>query len=488
MQNDLNSYINEGINYFKKKDFYSSEKIFKKALKKFPNQQILHTYLLPCLIHQYKYEDALNYAKNFHKSGTMMEISSLYLGIIYFQTTQLETSLKYFDIALSLNSKNYEALVNKAAVLNKLDKNQEAKKLLDNAIIINPERSIAYRNYGAIYEDECDFHKAEHSYYKAIKKNPQDHQSIYDLSHIQLAQKKYAIGWKNYEHRWSKANIKLKFKYPQIPRLVKLEEIQGKRILIWSEQGMGDTIQFSRYVRHLIKLGAEIVFEVQEPLVEFLKDQFDCQVTNVASDLNFDFQSPLLSLPAIFRNEDNYFKFIGPYFFCSKNKYEFWREILNKNNNKLNLGVTISGNTKQINEDRRKISLKFFNKFFDKFNIFIIQKDISSEDKNIVNNNSNMFFLGDDPKWKNFTDTSAIIENMDYIVSIDTSIIHLAGSMNKPSLLLLSKPAEWRWGQDNKSTPNWYQSLNILRQKERRNWDSIQDDIDKILNNLTQNN
>ena len=77
---------------------------------------------------------------------------------------------------------------------------------------------------------------------------------------------------------------------------------------------------------------------------------------------------------------------------------------------------------------------------------------------------------------------------MDYIISVNTSIIHLAGSMNKRSLLLLSKPTDWRWAQDNNSTPSWYKSLDILRQKERRNWDSIQDDIDKILNNLTQNN
>lgn len=486
MKDKLNKYVIEGTNYFKQNNFSQASLIFKKALKKFPDQYALYTYLIPCLINQYKYEEALIYAKKFHQTNTMLEFSSIYLGIIYFQTTQLNLSLQYFDKVLNINSENYNALVNKAAVLNKLDRNLEAKQLLDKALTIDPSGSVAYRNYAAVYEDEFELEKAEEFYVKAIQINKKDHQSIFALSQMQLSNKNYEEGWRNFEHRWLKGTMN--YRFSQIRRLTNLNDIEGKKILVWHEQGLGDTIQFSRYVRHLIKLGAEIFFEVQEPLVEFLKDQFDCQVTNVASDLNFDFQSPLLSLPAIFRNEDNYFKFIGPYFFCSKNKYEFWKEKLNKNNNKLNLGVTISGNTKQINEDRRKISLKFLNKFFDKFNIFIIQKDISSEDKNIVNNNSNMFFLGDDPKWKNFTDTSAIIENMDYIVSIDTSIIHLAGSMNKPSLLLLSKPAEWRWGQDNKSTPNWYQSLNILRQKERRNWDSIQDDIDKVLNNLTQNN
>ena len=486
MGHDLNKFINEGINYFKKNDYLSSEKIFKKALTKFPKDQILYTYLLPCLIHQKKFEDALNYAKAFHKSGKMMEISSLYLGVIYFEMIQLELSLKYFNISLKFNSRNYDVLVKKAEVLNKLDKNEEAKKLLDNAIKINPNRNIAYRNYAAIYEDESNFYKAEEYYLNAIKINPNDHQSIYDLSHIQLSQKKYSIGWKNYEHRWGRANIK--YKYPQIKRLTNLKAVQGKKILIWSEQGMGDTIQFSRYVRHLIKIGAEVIFEVQEPLVDFLQDQFECKITSYASDLNFDFQSPLLSLPAIFSNEELYFKFTGKYFDCSEEKYLFWKEKLKKNLNKLNLGLTVSGNTQQINEDRRKISLKYFNKFADKFNIFIIQKDVSLEDKIIIDKNENMFFLGNNPHWKNFTDTSAILKNMDYIISVNTSIIHLAGSMNKRSLLLLSKPTDWRWAQDNNSTPYWYNSLNILRQKERRNWDTIQDDLEKILDNLSKKN
>ena len=110
------------------------------------------------MIHQKKFEDALNYAKAFHKSGKMMEISSLYLGVIYFEMIQLELSLKYFNISLKFNSRNYDVLVNKAAVLNKLDKNEEAKKLLDNAIKINLTE-ILYRNYAAIYEDESNFIK-----------------------------------------------------------------------------------------------------------------------------------------------------------------------------------------------------------------------------------------------------------------------------------------------------------------------------------------
>ena len=90
MKINLDEYITEGTNYFRQNNFYQASVIFKRALKKFPNQYSLYTYLLPCLINQQKYEEALIYAKKFHQSNTMLEFSSIYLGVIYYQTTKLE--------------------------------------------------------------------------------------------------------------------------------------------------------------------------------------------------------------------------------------------------------------------------------------------------------------------------------------------------------------------------------------------------------------
>jgi len=481
VKNKLNEYIVEGTNYFKQNNFYQASIVFKRALKKFPQQHSLYTYLIPCLINQHKYEEALVYAKKFHQSNTMLEFSSIYLGVIYYQKTKLELSLKYFDMVLKLNSENYDALVNKAAVLNKLDQNSEAKKLLDKALKINPNRPVAYRNYASVYEDEFKLDQAETYYKQAIQIDQRDHQSIFALSQLQLSKQNYEIGWQNYEHRWLKGNAI--YKYAQIPRLSNLDDIKGKKILVWHEQGLGDTIQFSRYVRRLIGLGAEIVFEVQKPLIEFLKSQLSCEVTGEISETNFDYQSPLLSLPLIFGNEEENFKFVGPYFKCSDEKIKAWKERLDLNENKLNLGITISGNMKQVNEDRRKIPLKYFIDYLEFSKIFIIQKDISNSELNVINKNDDLIYLGKNKHWKNMTDTAAILKNMDYLVSICTSNIHLAGSMNLDCVLLLSRPAEWRWTQANETSPNWYNSVNILRQKERRNWDTIKDDLKKILKN-----
>ena len=481
MNNTLRIYLNNGILDMQKGNLLSAEINFKNALKKFPKQYFLNTFLIPCLIQQKKYEEALRYAIPFHKNGTMLEHSSIYLGIIYFQTTQLILALKYFDAALSINANNYDALVNKAGVLHKLNKNSDAMMSLDKALNIKNNDLIAYRNYASIYEDELDFNQSEKYYLKALSFHPNDHESLYALSQLQLSKKEYQQGWENFEHRWYKE----KFRYPNIAPLKNLENIKNKKILIWHEQGLGDTIQFSRYVRRLLELEAKVVFEVQEPLVAFFAKQFSCEINNSPSNMEFDFQSPLLSLPRIFSNEDKYFEFVEPYFTSSQEKKLFWNKELGLCSNKLNLGITISGNTKQIHEDRRKINLSYFTKFLQFCKIFLIQKDISKEDKNILNHNKEIIFLGNNTSWQNFTDTSAILDNMDYLISIDTSIIHLAGSMNKESLLLLSKPAEWRWAQEDDKTPNWYNSVKILRQKSRRNWDTIQDDLEKIIRDVS---
>ena len=485
MKDKLNKYVIEGTNYFKQNNFSQASLIFKKALKKFPDQYALYTYLIPCLINQYKYEEALIYAKKFHQTNTMLEFSSIYLGIIYFQTTQLNLSLQYFDKVLNINSENYNALVNKAAALNKLDRNLEAKQLLDKALTIDPSGSVAYRNYAAIYEDDFELKKAEEFYIKAIQINKKDHQSIFALSQMQLSNKNYEEGWRNFEHRWLKGTMN--YRFSQIRRLTNLNDIEGKKILVWHEQGLGDTIQFSRYVRHLIQLGANIVFEVQKPLIKFLRLQFDCEVTGEISDTNFDYQSPLLSLPLLFRNEKENFKFAGPFFYCSLEKVNAWKERLNLSKHKLNLGITISGNTKQINEDRRKIPLDYFIDFLEFSKIFIIQKDISNLELDLIKQHDDLIFLGNDKNWENMTDTSAILQNMDFLVSIDTSIIHLAGSMNKDCLLLLSKPAEWRWAQSNENMPKWYESVRVIRQSKRRDWDTILNAVNIVLKEQFKN-
>ena len=169
------------------------------------------------------------------------------------------------------------------------------------------------------------------------------------------------------------------------------------------------------------------------------------------------------------------------YFECNENKFLFWKKKLSLSKDKINIGLSVSGNINHKKEYRRKISLEKFSKFTDKFRIFLIQKEISSEDKLVVDQNNEIIFLGDDKDWSDFSDTSAMVENMDIIISIDSSLIHLSGAMNKKSYLLLSNPADWRWGQKNRDNTYWYDSVKLIRQKTPKIWNEV---IEKLYSSL----
>ena len=149
---------------------------------------------------------------------------------------------------------------------------------------------------------------------------------------------------------------------------------------------------------------------------------------------------------------------------------------------KKNIGIAISGNVNQIYENRRRIDLNYFKTLAENFKIFIIQKNLYKNDEIILNKSYDIEFLGKKDQWKDFEDTSAIVENMDIIVSIDTSLIHLASSMNKKSFLILSKSADWRWSHHKLNAPNWYDNLTIIRQKTKDNWEEVILEINKCLN------
>ena len=133
------------------------------------------------------------------------------------------------------------------------------------------------------------------------------------------------------------------------------------------------------------------------------------------------------------------------------------------------------------------LKTNLFSSFLEQFNkinvetekINIVAHEVNDFVIKFIKNHDDIIFLGENQKWENFDDTSAIIDNLDVMISVDTSLTHLAGSMGKKTYLLLSKPADWRWGVDNKCTPKWYETVEIIRQKEKRNWSNVMKELEE---------
>ena len=479
MNKELKELIATGINCIKKNHWTEAESIFYGLIKKYPHNITLYTYLIPCLIQLNKIDDALKFANDFYLLSKKSEISINYLGIINFKNKNYLDAINYFNRVLEINNNNYDALVNKGFALLEINNISEAKNTFYKAIEINPQNPIAYGNYAAALEEEANIEESKKYLLKAIKLNPKDYHSIHSLSLLQLLTLDFLNGWKNYELRWYHSAFKNK--YINIPKLNTLKNLDGKKILIWAEQGLGDTINFSRYVKFLIKLNADITFEVQEPLVSFFKKNFDCNITHKTDESVYDFQSPLLSLPYIFQTSEKNIVSANPYLHGDDQRVLFWKNELKLSKEKINLGIAISGNQNHLKEKRRSIELGRFVDLLKYCKIFIIQKNLPTDIEKNQNNFEDILYLGANKNWEDFSDTSAIVTNMDLIISIDTSLIHLAGSMNKKSILLLSKPSDWRWGLDEKNSIKWYESVKILRQDRVGDWEKpIKDAISLV--------
>lgn len=390
------------------------------------------------------------------------------------------------DKALLINSSNIDIellaviWINRGVAFLELKKFSEALFSFNQAIHINPNDHEAWSNKGVLLKNLKQNAEAEHCYDRAIKLKPDYAEAYFNKAAERLAIGDFENGWNLYKYRWRKKDFE-KYRYSQIKELESIDNLKNKKILIWYEQGMGDSIQFSRYIPKLINLGAIITFEVQKDLVSFFRTQFDCEITEkIATNQHFEYQTPLLNLPDLFKTSLNNI-FSNKAYLKVNEKVIDWKKKLNLKKNKLNIGVSISGNPNHKENHIRSISLENIKSLFQKANFYIIQKELNFIDMEFLKKYPEINFMGE--KIINFSDTAAIVENMDLIISIDTSLIHLAGAIGKKSFLLLPWVSEWRWLIDRDDSP-WYESIKIIRQKSMGDWSYVINKMEDEINNL----
>jgi tetratricopeptide (TPR) repeat protein len=390
-------------------------------------------------------------------------------GIVLNDLKRLDEALANHDRAIQIKPDYAEAWSNRGIVLNDLKRFDEALANYDRAIQIKPDYAEAWFNKGiSLNETKC-YDEALAHYDKAIQLKPNYYDAFWNKALINLVLGKFDQGWNLYEHRWSIKNPK-KYRHHHFKELESLDFLPNKTILVWHEQGLGDSIQFSRYIPELIKLGSNVIFEVQEPLLSLFNDQLGCIVTsNIASETKVDFQVPLLKLPKLFKTTVGN---IPPAtnFHPTNHHVSLWKHKLNLSDKKLNIGLAISGNRNHTNDFFRSMHLKDFSDLLEYGEFYLLQKELDKVDREMLSQFQNVSFLGD--QIDDFLDTASIVMNLDLIVSVDTSLIHLAGSLNKPSYLMLPWCPEWRWLLDRSDSP-WYPSIEIFRQQSLGDWGSV---------------
>jgi hypothetical protein len=321
------------------------------------------------------------------------------------------------------------------------------------------------------------------AYQKAIEIRPDLSAPHWNLSHVLLLTGNLEAGRKEFEWRLQKDDwLKANSRPCQVP-FWNGSSFAGKTLFVHDEQGLGDTIQFIRYLPMVKSLGGEVIFETQKPLIGLLKGfpEIDRLVLSSADGLlpqDIDFYAPLLSLPAIFNTTVDTIPNSVPYLHADADKKSFWQERLN--GPEFKVGIVWAGGPKLLNDRNRSCRLENFEPLAKIRGVRVVGIQKGKAEKQIDELPADNEIVNYGPELEDFTDTMGLIENLDLVISVDTAVAHLAGAMGKPVWIILSFSPNWRWFLKRTDTP-WYPSMRVYRQKAKKDWTSVFDRVGKDL-------
>jgi predicted O-linked N-acetylglucosamine transferase (SPINDLY family)/ADP-heptose:LPS heptosyltransferase len=386
-------------------------------------------------------------------------------------------ALVSYDDALAIKPDLIVALIARSAVLQKLHRFDEALACYDRALSIAPEYAEIYYNRALTLQELRRFDESLASYDRAITIKPDYVSAHWNKSWCLLLVGDFAEGWQEYE--WRRQLKSLQGNYRSFSQAMWTGEqaLQGKTILIHDEQGLGDTLQFCRYVQQLKALGATVLLEVNPLLKTLLQSLQGVDVLLARGETlpDFDYYCALLSLPLACKTELNSIPDNVPYLFSHKERVEKWQAILGAKTLPC-IGLAWSGSS---SNPARSIPLSQLAPLFKHSVQFVsLQKELLDRDVDTLASIANLQHYGN--QLQDFADTAALCDLMDLVISIDTSVAHLAGAMGKPLWVLLLYNPDWRWLLNRDDNP-WYPSARLFRQPVMGDWQAVLERVDNEL-------
>ena len=389
------------------------------------------------------------------------------LGISLLALNRALEAEKAFEKSISLNPKNPQPHNNLGLALKKLNKINESIVSFSQAISLNEQYADAYSNRGMSYQAQKNTTAALRDFDECKKLDPNHADNNWNKSLLKILIGDFEEGWRLYEWRWmsfARGNVR-KF---NAPLWLENEPLNGKTILIYPEQGMGDFIQFCRYVTMLSALGAKVILEAPPALVT-LASTIKGNIKVIESGKlveHIDYQCPVMSLPLAFKTTLASIPKEVPYLFTDQEKFKAWEALLGVKS-RPRVGLAWSGAKGQANDHNRSMRLAHLLPLLDlPFEFHSLHKEVRPEDEGTLTQTS----IKDHREHLiDFSDTASLIAHMDLVISVDTSVAHLAGALDKKVFILLSFNADYRWLLDREDCP-WYPSATLLRQNQIGEW------------------
>jgi Flp pilus assembly protein TadD len=403
---------------------------------------------------------------------------------------QAETAYRH---ALSIFPDDAQTLYNLGNLKFQRDEFKAAENLLRLATQAAPSWSDPWVNLGMSLSRQGRHADAERCYGEALQRNPENAEAHWNRALTLVLNGNYQQGWQEYEWRFKRDKWRSFYPYRHTVPRWDGRPFPVQRLLVHDEQGLGDTLQFMRYLPMVKALGGTVIFETKDKLLALLKNTAGADAVVSRSpdgnlDLDYDLYVPLLSLPAIFGTTWQTVPDRVPYLLADKALVRTWAPRLRPISG-LKVGICWQGNPAYGADRQRSVPLKFFAPLARMKNVQLIslQKIHGLDQLARMPSDTAIIDLGSelDEDTGVFMDTAAVMQNLDLIITSDTAIPHLAGALGVPVWLTLPHIPDWRWGLSGENYP-WYPTMRVFRQSCPGDWEGLFRKVSDALKHLIQ--
>lgn len=388
-----------------------------------------------------------------------------------------DDALTSYEAAIRLNPLDARAHNNAGGALLETGRYQAALERFDQALAIRPGYASAISNRGSALHGLARFAESISQFDQALAIEPDYAEARFNRGLTLLLLGNFRDGWRDYEARLAAQYPQEKREFAR-PRWNDGSDLNGKTILVHAEQGLGDTLQFCRYVPLVALGGARVLLEVQRELVSLLRTlDGTTEVVSCGDPLpDFDVHCPLLSLPRAFGTDLSNIPAGAGYLRPDRQRVARWQARLGPRAARLRVGLAWSGSRLLKNDRNRSLPLGLLLDAVEGIDAEFIslQKDVRASDIGALARSKSVRPFG--AELEDFRDTAALTSLLDLVVTVDTSVAHLAGALRVPTWILLPWVPDWRWLLHRPDSP-WYPTVRLWRQKASGDWPSLLTDL-----------
>ena len=461
---------------------------FERAHSLRPNDSVTHINLATTFARLGRYREAVASYEKAMVLGHESAEAHYNHGVALAELNDQVRALASYDKALRLKPDHADALYNRGGLLMNLDRAEEAVASYDQAVAIRPSFMAAYYNRGNALSEIERPEDAIDSFDKVVELQPDYYEARANRGLAALLAGRFSEGWKDYEYRrvgksaWNGEQLAI---WPGWSG----EDPWGKRIVVFEEQGLGDTIQFCRYLPLLASRGARVTFVVRSSMHRLLRALMPTIQTleKIIPGQNYDFQCSLMSLPGIFQTRLENIPAKIPYLRPEPPHVARWRKYIGGHG--FRIGICWQGNPEHKKDAQRSFPLRSFQSIaaIPGVRLISLQKLYGVDQLLEVPAGMKVETLGNDfeagTNW--FIDTAAAMARLDLIITCDTAIAHLAGALGQQVWTLIKYAPDWRWLLNRQDSP-WYPTMTLYRQRSRHDWEPVFDTLAKDVGGLVR--